>query len=466
MRPLMADELKTALNAVMKTQLNKCVFHGIAIDSRGDLNDKLFIAIKGHNNDGHKYIEQAVANGAAGIVIDQDIDFSIAVKDRPVNIFKVNDSVESLGRLARYYRSKMISAVNIIAVTGSNGKTTTREMIYHVLARKHKGSQSPKNFNNAIGAPLSILDIEHDHDFAVIELGTNSPGEIHYLSTIVQPNIAVITTIGPSHLEGLKDIAGVCSEKTAITSGLKDKGIIICNGIHKDAIAKINTDLHKLITFGFDPEFNISASDLQPDEKGGISFSTNDRCRIRLAIPGQHNVSNALAALAVCRRMDITTQEFADAIADFNAVDGRLNIKLINGVTIIDDSYNANPASMNAALSVLNHYPGRRKIFCCGDMGELGEQSIQMHQSLGTNIAQSKTNILITAGELSRHTAQAASDNGLDSDKIFSASSSDEAAQKLLEIVAPGDVVLTKGSRSAKMEKVVECIKNSPEIVE
>lgn len=465
MRPIMPDEMKTALNATMKTELYRNIIHGVAIDSRADLSDKVFFAIKGKNHDGHDFLNQAIANRAAGLVIQENITISKDILDNGINVFQVKDTVEALGKLARYYRSTMISAVELIAVTGSNGKTTTREMIHHVLSKSFKGSQSPKNYNNYIGAPLSILEIEHDHDFAVIELGTSSPGEINYLSKIVLSDIAVITSIGPSHLEGLKSIEGVSAEKASITSGLKDKGTIICNGIYANALAQFDSKRHKVITFGLDNQYHISATNITPDQRGGISFDTNDKCRIRLAIPGIHNVSNALAALAVCRRLDITTEEFAQAISDFNAVEGRLNIKLINGITVIDDSYNANPASMVAALSVLDYHPGRRRIFCCGDMGELGSQSIELHESLGNDIANSKTDILITAGRLTRNTAEAAIKNGFATDRIYITENSEQAAKQLMEIITVGDIVLTKGSRSTHMEKIVDSIKNRTDII-
>lgn len=456
MKPIMSTEVKLAINATIKNPLVNNLVHGVATDSRGDLTDKLFFAIPGKNLDGHDFLEQAVTNGAAGLVVEKDITISQSMRDRKVNVYKVDNSIEALGRLAKYYRSKHIATVQIIAVTGSNGKTTTREMICHVLSRRHKGTQSQKNFNNAIGAPLSILEIENHHEFAVIELGSNAPGEINYLSLITQPDISVITSIGPSHLEGFKTISGVCIEKTAIAHGMRPGGVVICNGANTEALSIIDHLGCKKITFGFDPACNLWAGKIVPDDKGGISFETNDRVAIHLSVPGRHNVSNALAALAACRRMDITTADFAELISDFSAVGGRLNIKQINGYTVIDDSYNANPASMSAALDVLDSQSGTRRVFCCGDMGELGENTIELHSELGRKIASSKTDILITAGPLSKNTAQAAIDAGFKAQHAITTENSQQAAEKLLEIIMPGDTVLTKGSRSAKMEKIVE----------
>ncbi len=459
MRPILTDEIKIAINAVMKTRMNKALIHDVSIDSREPQTDKIFFAIRGERFDGHSFIDQVVHNGAGAIVVDQDIAITPVMKDREVVVYKVNDTIEALGRLARYYRSKMIGAVQVIAVTGSNGKTTVREMIHHTLSTKYKSSQSPKNFNNNIGVPLSILSVEHDQDFAVIELGTNSPGEIHYLSQIAQPDIAVITSIGPSHLEGLKSIDGVCAEKSSIVSGLKKGGTVICTASAPDAITRLKHSNVKIITFGLNRDSDVHAVNIKTDSDGSITFETNDRCRITLPIPGKHNVSNALAALAVCRKMDITTGQFADAIKSFNAVGGRLNVKKNGNITIIDDSYNANPASMEAALDVMDDLEAARRIFCCGDMGELGSQSSQLHHTLGDTIALSKTDILITAGQLSRETADAAVDAGLSSSNVFSFDDANEAAVKLTDIAQPGDVILVKGSRMMQMEKIAKRVK-------
>ena len=456
MRPILTDEIKLAINAVMKTKMKKALIHDVSIDSRESQTDKIFFAIRGERFDGHSFIDQVVHNGATAVVVDRDIAITPIMHDREVVVYKVQDTVEALGRLAKYYRSQMIGAVQIIAVTGSNGKTTVREMIHHVLSTKYKSSQSPRNFNNAIGVPLSLISVEHDQDYAVIELGTNAPGEIHYLSGIAQPDIAVITSVGPSHLEGLKSIDGVCAEKASIASGLKRGGTVVCCSSAPDAITRLQHGNYKIVTFGLNRESHVHAVNIKTGPDGNITFETNDRCTISLPIPGRHNVSNALAALAVCRRMDITTEEFAEAIKSFNAVGGRLNIQKIGEMTVIDDSYNANPASMAAALDVLDELSGRRRIFCCGDMGELGELAKGHHHKLGDAIALSKTDILLTAGELSKETANAAVDAGLSRNDVFSFDNSEQAAVKLVEIARPDDIILVKGSRMMKMENIVK----------
>ena len=459
MRPILTDEIKIAINAVMKTKMSKALIHDVSIDSREPQTDKIFFAIRGERFDGHSFINKVIHDGASAIVVDRDIAITPLMKDKEIVVYKVNDSIEALGKLAKYYRSKMIGAVQVIAVTGSNGKTTVREMIHHTLCSKYKSSQSPRNFNNAIGVPLSILSVEHEQDFAVIELGTNAPGEIHYLSLIAQPDIAVITSVGPSHLEGLKSIDGVCAEKSSIVSGLKKGGTVICCSSAPDAITRLQHSSFKIVTFGLNRDSDVHAVNIQTGSDGNVSFDTNDRCRITLPIPGKHNVSNALAALAVCRKMDITTELFAKTIKSFNAVGGRLNIQKYGDMTVIDDSYNANPSSMAAALDVMDDLSAKRRIFCCGDMGELGTQSEEHHRKLGDAIAMSKTDILITAGELSRETANAAVSSGLSSNDVFSFDDSNLAAEKMIEIAAAGDIVLVKGSRMMKMENIVKCIK-------
>ena len=460
MRPILTEEIKLAINAVMKTKMTKALIHDVSIDSREPQTDKIFFAIRGDKFDGHSFIDQVVHNGAKAIVVDRDIAITPLMHDKEVVVYKVNDTVEALGRLAKYYRSKMIGAVQVIAVTGSNGKTTVREMIHHVLNTKYNSSRSPKNFNNAIGVPLSIMAVEHDQDYAVIEIGTNTPGEIHYLSQIAQPDIAAITSISPTHLAGLKTLDGVCAEKTSIVSGLKKGGTVVCCSSAPDAISRLQHGNHKIVTFGLNRESHVHAVNIRTKSDGSVTFETNDRCEITLPIPGKHNVSNALAALAVCRRMDITTEQFAEAIKSFNAVGGRLKIEKAGELTIVDDSYNANPSSMAAALDVLDELEGSRRIFCCGDMGELGPQEKDMHHKLGDTIALSKTDILITAGPLSKETAQTAIEAGMSSNNVFSFDDSNQAAEKLMEIVKADDIILAKGSRTMKMENVVRQLKN------
>ncbi|MBI9015895.1 MAG: UDP-N-acetylmuramoyl-tripeptide--D-alanyl-D-alanine ligase [Phycisphaerae bacterium] len=458
MKPILLEEIKRALHAELKTQLSGQLVRSIVIDSRQCPAGSLFVALRGENCDGHDYIDQAVAAGAVAVLIDRDVPLSPAVKDAGVTVLKVDDCVIALGELAKFYRSKFVSGTHVIAVTGSNGKTTVREMIYHVLSRFQKGIRSEKNYNNQIGLPLTIFNIQSDDQFAVVELGTNAPGEIAYLSRIAQGDVAVITNIGPAHLQGFGDIEGVSAEKTAITAGLKDHGMIICNAEHKPTLDKLHAQGRKVITFGLDDNCDVSAHYIKRLDDG-YSFITNDRCPVHIPVLGLHNVKNALAALAVVRRLGITSMQFAEAIEDFRSVPGRMDFKTFNSITVIDDTYNANPASMKAALEELTSMAvmGRR-VMVCGDMGEMGSQGQEFHRQLGHQIAASNIDLLLAVGPLASLTAKAALDAGMGWSKVQRAVNSKRMARLIKPMLLDGDTVLVKGARSMQMENIVKSL--------
>jgi len=363
--------------------------------------------------------------------------------------------VEALGSLAQYYRRSLGSSVDVIGVTGSNGKTTVREMIYHTLSYKRRGYSSPKNYNNQIGVPITLFGIDSDHDFAVVEMGSNAPGEIAGLSRIAEPDVAVITHVGASHLEGLKDIDGVSAEKVSIVTGLRQRGVVVCGTEHGPTLEKIRTLDKGVITFGLDESCDVYATDVKRIQ-GGIRFLTNDHCDILLPLLGLHNVRNALAALAVVRRLGMTTAEFARAIAEFRPVDRRMVPQEVNGITIIDDSYNANPVSMKAALEELtSRADAQRRVLVCGDMNELGDHSDKYHRELGRMVAASNIDLLFAVGESAALTARAALEAGMGWSNVQRIVGSKRLARLIKSMIHNGDVILVKGSRAMEMEKVV-----------
>ncbi len=455
MKPILLEELKRALHPELKTELNNQLIGSIEIDSRLVKNGSLFVAIRGDNFDGHDFVEQAVASGAIALMVDRNIPLSEQIKAKNVTVMKVDDCVLALGELARFYRSRFVSGTHLIAVTGSNGKTTVREMIYHILSKYQKGSRSVKNYNNFIGLPLSIFNIESDHQFAVIEAGTNAPGEIAHLSRIAQPDVAVITSIGPSHLEGLGDIDGVSVEKASIVAGLKKHGMVICNNEHKPTLNKLKSTGNNVVTFGLDEKCDVSAHSLERGERG-YNFITNDKVSVNLAVPGLHNVKNALAALAAVRRLGITSQQMAQAIESFHAYEGRMQYKYFETITVIDDTYNANPASMQAALEELQKCRcDNRRVLVCGDMGELGPASEEYHRQLGRQVAKSNIDLLLAVGPMAALTAKAALDAGMGWSQIQRAINSKRMARLIKPILLDGDVILVKGSRSMQMENII-----------
>jgi len=457
-KALLVEEVKNAVRAVLKTELRKGLITGVTTDSRRVNPGDLFIALRGDQFDGHGFIEPAVSAGAKAILVDRNIPLTDTLREANTSVLKVDDTREALGLLARFYRRNLLRSARIVGITGTNGKTTTREMIYWAMSRYKNGYRSPSNFNNDIGVPLTLLGIEPDHEFAVVEMGSNAPGEIAALSRIAEPDIAVITHVGPGHLEGLRDVDGVSREKVSITAGLKDHGVVICGLDHELTLDRIRAQGQHMISFGLVEKADVCAFDVQL-EPGRIRFTTNDRTVVNVPIGGIHNVKNALAALAVCRRLGITSRQFADAMRQFQAVPGRMRTIDAKGITIIDDCYNANPASMTAAIKELSNYKAAgRRIIVVGDMYELGTDSERYHRELGREIAQSNIDVLYAVGPQAAWTAQAALQAGMGRADVQKSITSKRLARLIKSMLRDEDVILVKGSRAMKLELVVQAL--------
>lgn len=458
MKALLREEVKNALRVDLRTPLGKGLITGVATDSRTVKKGDLFVALRGPSFDGHNFIDQAVGKGAVAVLVDRNIPLSEVINRSDCCLMKVDDTLAGLGRLARFYRRNLLRSVRVIGITGSNGKTTVREMIYHVLSKSKNGHRSPHNYNNQVGVPLTVFGVEPEHEFAVVEIGTNAPGEVAQLSRIVEPDTAVITNVGPGHLAGLKDIAGVSVEKISIVAGLKEHGTIICGMDHEPTLDRVRALDRNVITFGLQEDADVTCMDVR-QESGRLRFLTKDRFEVQLPLVGLHNVINALAALAVVRRMGVSSQEFAAALRDFQPLPGRMNCRLVNGITIIDDSYNANPVSMNAALTELTRYQqARRRVFVCGDMCELGPSSQQYHETLGRAIAQSNVDLLFAVGPQAALTANAAMASGLGKSNVQRSINSKRLARLIKSMIRDDDVIMVKGSRAMQMELVVESL--------
>jgi UDP-N-acetylmuramoyl-tripeptide--D-alanyl-D-alanine ligase len=458
MKTLFLDEIKNVLRAELKTTLKKGMITGVTTDSRRVSEGDLFVALRGDRFDGHNFLVQAIKSGARGLVIDRNLPLPASVKDGAVCVMKVEDTLEALGKLARFYRRSLGHGVTVIGVTGSNGKTTTREMIYHVLSKSRKGYQSPENYNNQIGVPLTLFGVEGGDDFVVVEMGSNAPGEIAELSRIAEPDIAVITSVGPSHLEGFKDMSGVSVEKVSIVTGLKEHGVVICGLDHEMTLERLRALGRNVITFGVDAEADVTAGKVR-QEPGRLFFETNDRVKVELPMMGLHNVKNALAALAVVRRMGISSKQYAEAMKDFTGVPGRMQGREIHGITVIDDSYNANPASMAAAIAELSRWrEAPRRILICGNMEELGEKAEEYHLQLGEEIARTNIDVLFAVGSKAALTANRAIEAGMGRSRVQKSINSRRLARLVKSMIRAGDVILVKGSHSMQMEKVVESL--------
>lgn len=452
--------LESTGGRLIRGSLDKRV-SGVAIDSRTIKPDELFVAIRGKRFNGHSFITQAGFRGA-GAILFSDINYikpasTVRYLDS-IPLIKVEDTVLALGALAHYHRARF--NISVIAITGSNGKTTTKEMLRSILAKRFNVLYNPGTQNNQIGVPLAMLSLCRNHTLAVIEIGASQPGEIDRLSWIIMPSIGIITNIGPSHLEFFKDLKGVFKVKSELIKNLPKKGKIVINNDDRFLSGLKDINL-KTITFGFSQTSNFYGQIIRQTEKG-ILFLINGRHRVRLKVLGRHNVYNALASVAVARNFNITYSEIREALDSFQPLPMRMQILNINNVKIINDCYNSNPASLGCALDFLSEYSNRgKKIVVCGDMMELGPEAEKLHLDIGKRIARDRIDFLVTVGSLSKNIASGAHSEGMSRNLIRSFNSTSGAAGFLQKFTKPDDIVLIKGSRAMQMENVIKCFTSS-----
>lgn len=438
--------LSTAAAWLEAKQLGQDVtFNGVCSDSRAIVPGSLFIALRGPNHDGHEHVAAAAEAGAVAALVEHPVDCVI-----PQLIVK--DSRIALGRLAAAWRQEL--ATPLVAVTGSNGKTTVKEMCAAILGRAGNTLATRGNLNNDIGLPLTLLRLQREHRYGVIEMGANHPGEIAYLTDITRPQVAILNNAAAAHLEGFGSLEGVARAKGEIFAGLAENGVAIINA--DDEYAPLWRELsasRQVLTFGLEQVADVTAR-WQGDVYGSRLEVTTPVAEFQLdiALPGRHNVMNALAAIAAATALNIDSRQIIDGLESLQAVGGRLQARRgINGATVIDDSYNANPASMGAGIRVLAECDGQRYL-ALGDMGELGEEAAELHRHVGSEARAAGIERLYATGTLSRGAVEAFGENG----HFF------EQQQQLIAALLPemkGDVtVLVKGSRSSHMERVVEAL--------
>jgi UDP-N-acetylmuramoyl-tripeptide--D-alanyl-D-alanine ligase len=444
MKPITIEKLAKVLQSAVTS--GGATVTGVSIDSRTIQAGDCFFAVRGENFDGHDYVEQALERGTVCAVVEKE---GISGP----KILKVANTVKSLGALAGWYRRE--AGFKVVAITGSAGKTTTRQMVYHVLSRHFSCTQAPKSFNNAIGVPLTILSADEDCELVIVEIGSNAPGEIAALAAIAAPDISVVTNIYPAHLAGFGDIDAIIREKASIAAGLRAGGTLLINGDFEGLVRYCNTVNRDFVTFGEGAGCDIRAEGLVSE---GISGQLRIEAReISVPLAGRANLSNVLAAWAICKQFDISLDDFAGSINTFEAIGMRLQIMECGPIRVINDCYNANPASMANALDCLSKIgAGQRKVFICGTMAELGAQSEDLHDQLGRLAAQSGIDVLLSVGEYAEIVAESAKKGACDRDfEAFVFKSTDELCNNLSKFVRRDDIVLVKGSRSAKLEKAV-----------
>ncbi len=438
-------------------------FEKVSIDSRNISPGDLFVAIVGEVHDGHRFANDVVEKGVGGLVVAKEKIGELPISEwqaRHIACVAVADTQRALGDLAAFHRSR--TDVAVVAITGSNGKTTTRQMTAEVVARKFSTLSTIGNYNNQIGVPLTLLRLAPEHTWAVVELGTNSPGEIARLAQICAPDVGVITNIGPAHLEGLGSLDGVMREKGQLIEHLKTGGRAVLNADDR-RVSKIADRTEKeVLLFGLTKKAAIRATAVQ-EKVGGISFSLDlprESLTVDLKVPGQFMVINALAAAAVGHLLELSAAEIKSGLEKFKPAWGRMNIfQTANGIHIIDDTYNANPDSMQAAITTLNALrANNRSVFVAGDMLELGTRTESLHKQVGAWAAGANIDKLMITGEFATAVASGAADAKMNRDDIF-IGSRDEILDALKDSLRPGDWVLIKGSRGARMDTIVKGLK-------
>jgi len=420
-------------------------FRGISTDTRTLSEGNLFVALKGPNFDGHDHIGQARRNGAVAAAVSR-------LPNDQIPLLEVKDTRIALGELAAHWRSQF--AIPLVAVTGSNGKTSVKEMLASILRGCGETLVTQGNLNNDIGVPLTLFGLAAGHDYAVLELGANHPGEIAYLTDLTRPTVGVVNNAGPAHLEGFGDLSGVAKGKGELFERLAPDAVCIINA--DDAFAGLWNSMaspRRTISFGLS-----AAADVWAKWTGDISGSDVElmtpagTASLRLALPGQHNVMNALAATAASLALDIALENIVRGLAVVRPVGGRWQAQPgINGVQLIDDTYNANPASLQVALDLLSKSDADTWLVL-GDMGELGDEGEQLHRKVGEEARQAGVQHLFALGGLA---VKAAESFGKGAETF---ADMDGLNARLKQLVRAGVIVLVKGSRAMHMEHVVEAL--------
>ncbi len=457
MIPMTMNEIRRCVHGRWCSEGVDVTIEGVSIDSRTARPGDLFIAIRGENFDGHDFLSAAAGAGCIAALVDSD-GCQVGLADESdrrfgAGIISVDDTVKALGLLAVEHR-RTASVTTVIGVTGSNGKTTTKRMIDHILCRHFTGYASPKSFNNNIGVPLTLLGVNRNDDYVVCEIGSNAPGEIRQLTAMASPNIGVITSIGPTHLEKLGSIEKVAAEKASMLGLLADEALAVVWGDSDELNHASRAFDGRMIKFGRSEQCQLRLSEYRPVGRGCV-FEINGRLSVELAVTGSHNALNAMAAIAVAQRMGVDPVDAAADLADFAGVPMRQEWVQAGPISIINDAYNANPSSLAAAGEVLSSAEGTRRVLIAGDMLELGDAAEEFHRQAGQRLGQSNVDLLIGVGALGRYIAIGA--QGADV-ATLGFDSVEEILAEIVDLLEPGDAVLVKGSRSMGMERLVEAV--------
>jgi UDP-N-acetylmuramoyl-tripeptide--D-alanyl-D-alanine ligase len=439
---------------------NQNMARGVSIDSRTIKRGNLFVAIPGERFDGHQFVSEATNKGASLVIISKEKMNQVKKKEvGEISVVLVEDTKKALGEIAFWHRNKF--EVPTVAVTGTNGKTTTKDMIAEVLSSEFKVLKSIKSYNNLIGVPLTLFELNSDTQVLVLELGMSNPKEIGILTKTAKPNLGVITNIGPAHLESMQSLEKIAQAKFELLDNMPLPHTSVLNADDEFLAKRIKDEKEKCVSFAIKNDADFKADELTISDEGYVGFKVNDKLNINLKLLGEHNVYNALAAFAVGSLLGVDELKIKESLEKYTPSELRMESNQVGNIKIINDSYNANPVSMANALVTLKQMKSEgRKIAVLGDMLELGKKTLDYHLELGKLVAESEIDLLLTVGKFSCAIGQGAKYSGMSIKKIFAFDNNEKASAYLLENLKAGDLVLIKGSRKMKLEEVVLSLKS------
>lgn len=450
------SEAAKVLNAECRGETERLI-EGVSIDSRKVSPNNLFVPIKGQTVNGHKFIDDVVKKGACATLWNKDEPNP----PKDIAVILVDDTVKALQDLSFYYRNKL--NVKIVGVTGSNGKTSTKDITAGILSQRFKTQKTIGNFNTEIGVPYTLLSLDEDCQVAVIEMGMERKGEIDFLTRLVQPDIGIITSVGLVHIDNFPSIEEIAKAKLEITNGIKENGLFIYFGDDQLIERTVNsTNIHKSIrkqTFGLEKHNTLYLTDFSENMEG-ISFKVSDEHmgELHMEMLGKHQSLNAMAAILAAKELGMTSEEISLGLLKIEKTGLRNEVFKINKCTILNDCYKSNPVSISAALDILELFPAKKKVVVLGDMAGYREMSQDMHYSVGRSLASHHIDELVTIGQEARFMARGARENtGIKS--IIQFDTKEEAADYLKKYMSDDCAILIKGSRFLKLEHIANTLK-------